>query len=324
MDAVMDRTVIAGFSNIGYRVRSRSWKASDLAPMDGQVVLVTGANSGLGFAAAEGFARLGATVWLAVRNAQRGEDARARIEASAARGPVQVGMCDLSRLESVREFAQRFGAEAGRLDILVHNAGVLTPQREVSADDIEMTLATNVVGPFLLTGLLLPLLAASAPSRVINVSSGGMYTQKLAADDLQFEHGNFDGTTAYARTRRAQVVLTQLWAQRLSGTGVVVHCMHPGWADTPGLRASLPRFYRATKFLLRTPAEGADTIVWLGAAPQAAARSGGFWHDRRERSTHMVPGTTESAADRDELWQQCLWLSGLDLSLVSPPAAGSA
>jgi NAD(P)-dependent dehydrogenase (short-subunit alcohol dehydrogenase family) len=323
MDSLMDRTVIAGFSNVGYRVRSHAWKASDLAPMDSQIVLVTGANSGLGFAAAEGFARLGATVWLAVRNAERGDDARARIEESTGSGAVHVGICDLSRLESVREFAARFSAEAGRLDVLVNNAGVLTEQREVSADGIEMTFATNVVGPFLLTGLLAPLLEASAPSRVINVSSGGMYTQKLAADDLQFERGTFDGTTAYARTKRAQVVLTELWAQRLQRVGVVVHSMHPGWADTPGLRASLPRFYRATQFLLRTPEQGADTIVWLGAAPEPAQRSGGFWHDRRERSTHMVPRTTESPADRDELWAQCVWLSGLDLGLVSPAASAS-
>ena len=170
----------------------------------------------------------------------------------------------------------------------------------------------------------MPLLEASAPARVINVSSGGMYTQKLAADDLQFERGTFDGTTAYARTKRAQVVLTELWAQRLQSAGVMVHSMHPGWADTPGLRASLPRFYRATQFLLRTPEQGADTIVWLGAAPEPAQRSGGFWHDRRERTTHMVPRTTESDADRNELWEQCMWLSGLDRSLVSPAASASA
>jgi dehydrogenase/reductase SDR family protein 12 len=320
MDTVLDRTVIAGFSKVGYRVRSRSWRASDPAPMDGKVALVTGANSGLGFAAAEGFARLGATVWLAVRNAQRGQDAAARIEESTGRGPVHVGVCDLSRLESVREFAARFSAQAGRLDVLVNNAGVLTEHREVSGDGIEMTLATNVIGPFLLTGLLAPLLEAHAPSRVINVSSGGMYTQKLAADDLQFAHGTFDGTTAYARTKRAQVILTELWAQRLSGTGVVVQSMHPGWADTPGLRASLPRFYRAAQFLLRTPDEGADTIVWLGAAPAAAGHTGGFWHDRRERTTHMMPGTTESDADREALWDQCVGLSGLDLSVVAPAA----
>ena len=320
----MDRTVLAGFSNLGYRVRSRGFKPTDLQSMEGKVVLVTGANSGLGFAAAEGFARLGATVWLAVRNPQRGQDARARIQESTRTGAVHMGICDLSRLDSVRDFAARLAAELPRLDVLVNNAGVLPEARELSDDGIELTLATNVVGPFLLTGLLMPLLRASAPGRVINVSSGGMYTQKLAAGDLQFERGSFDGTTAYARSKRAQVVLSELWAERVARSDVVVHAMHPGWADTPGLRESLPGFYRATRFLLRTPAEGADTIVWLGAAQEPAASSGGFWHDRRERPTHMLPGTTESAADRQRLWDECVRLSGFDPTMASTPLPAPA
>jgi NAD(P)-dependent dehydrogenase (short-subunit alcohol dehydrogenase family) len=106
------------------------------------------------------------------------------------------------------------------------------------------------------------------------------------------------------------VILTELWAQRLKGTGVVVHAMHPGWADTPGLESSLPRFHSAMGWLLRTPQEGADTIVWLGAAAEPARCSGGFWHDRRERPTHRVPWTSESAADRERLWAECTRLSG--------------
>jgi dehydrogenase/reductase SDR family member 12 len=233
LDDVLDRTVVAGFTNIGYRVRSRGWSASDLQPMPGQVVLVTGASSGLGMAAAEGFARLGATVWLVVRNRERGEQARARIAERSVNHDLHVGLCDLSDLGSVRQFAGRFRDKASRLDVLVNNAGVMTEAREVSADGIELTFATNVVGPFLLTNLLIPLLQESAPARIINVSSGGMYTQKLRVDDLQSEHGQFDGPKVYARTKRAEVILTELWAEQLAGTGVVAHAMHPGWADTP-------------------------------------------------------------------------------------------
>jgi NAD(P)-dependent dehydrogenase (short-subunit alcohol dehydrogenase family) len=120
----------------------------------------------------------------------------------------------------------------------------------------------------------------------------------------------FDGPTAYARTKRAQVILTELWAERLRGAGVVVHAMHPGWAATPGLKASLPRFYSMTKRLLRTPLQGADTIVWLGAAPEPARSSGGFWHDRRRRPTHRVPWTKETPEDRERLWAECERLSG--------------
>ena len=105
----------------------------------------------------------------------------------------------------------------------------------------------------------------------------------------QSERGQFDGPKVYARTKRAQVILTEIWAKRLAGTGVVVHAMHPGWSDTPGVRSSLPRFYKATRPLLRTPAQGADTIVWLGAAAEPGHSSGRFWHDRRQRPTHLLP-----------------------------------
>jgi len=307
LDTALDLSVVGGYTSIGYRIRSRGW--TPLPRMEGKVVVITGATSGLGLAAADGFARLGATVWLAVRNRERGENARAAILEHRGEADVRVELCDLSRLESVREFAERFAAEAPRLDVLVNNAGVLTQARELSADGIELTLATNVIGPFLLTQLLIPVLERSVPSRIVNVSSGGMYTQKLRIDDLQSEQEDFDGPTVYARTKRAEVVLTEMWAQRLAGTGVTVHAMHPGWADTAGVQSSLPRFYRVTRPLLRSPDQGADTIVWLGAAAEPAESSGGFWHDRRRRPTHLLPGTRETEAERRRLWAECVALS---------------
>ena len=307
LDTALDLSVVGGYTSVGYRIRSRAWTA--LPRMEGKVVLITGASSGLGLATADGYARLGATVWLAVRNRARGEAARASIVEHLGEADVHLGVCDLSRLDSVRQFAEGFTAEAPRLDVLVNNAGVLTQERELSADGIELTLATNVVGPFLLTQLLIPMLERSAPSRIVNVSSGGMYTQKLRADDLHSEREDFDGPTVYARTKRAEVVLTEMWAQRLAGTGVAVHAMHPGWADTPGVRSSLPRFYRATRPLLRSPDQGADTIVWLGSAAEPADTSGGFWHDRRRRPTHLLPGTRETEVERGRLWAECAALS---------------
>jgi dehydrogenase/reductase SDR family member 12 len=310
LDTLLDRTVVAGYTNVGYRIRSRGWSASDLPHMAGRVALITGASSGLGFGAAEGFARLGATVWLIVRSREHGDAARARIIELSGNHDVHVGFCDLSRLESVRQFAGQFEDQAQRLDVLVNNAGVMTEDRAVSPDGIELTLATNVIGPFLLTNLLIPLLRNSAPARIINVSSGGMYTQRIKVDDLQSERGRFDGPTAYARTKRAEVILTEIWAKQLTGTGVVVHSMHPGWSDTPGVRSSLPRFYRLWRPLLRTPAQGADTIVWLGAATEPVHSSGRFWHDRRQRPTHLLPRTGETQQEREQLWAQCVHLSG--------------
>ena len=125
LDSVLDRSVIGGYTNVGYRIRSRGWSASELPSLDGRVVMVTGATSGLGLAAAEGFARLGATVWLVVRSEERGEQARAAIAERSGNHDVHVGLCDLSDLQSVRQFAERFTAQAERLDVLVNNAGVL-------------------------------------------------------------------------------------------------------------------------------------------------------------------------------------------------------
>ena len=310
LDTILDRTVVAGYTSTGFRIRRGMWNASDLEPMDGKLVLVTGATSGLGLAAAEGFACLGASVRLLARNQERGERAREMLMARCGDSDVQVELCDVSDLESVRRFAERFSDQASRLDVLVNNAGALLGERTVSPDGVELTFATNVLGPFLLTNLLTPLLEKSAPARIVNVSSGGMYTQRVHVEDLQSTHDEFDGATAYARSKRAEVILTELWAQRLKGTGVVVHAMHPGWADTPGLQSSLPRFYGVTKRLLRTPQEGADSIVWLGAAPEPALSSGGFWHDRRARPTHRVPWTRETPEDRERLWAECERLSG--------------
>ena len=310
LDSVLDRTVIGGYTTVGYRIRSRGRSASELPSLTRRVVMVTGATSGLGLAAAEGFARLGATVWLVVRSRDRGEDARAGIAERSGNHDVHVGLCDLSDLQSVRQFAERFTAQADRLDVLVSDAGVLLPTRALSPDGIELTFATNVLGPFLLTNLLLPLLERSAPARIINVSSGGMYTQRIRADDLQSARGEFDGATAYARAKRAQVILTELWARRLEGSGVVVHAVHPGWADTPGVASSLPRFYRLTRPLLRTPEQSADTIVWLGAADEPGRCTGLFWHDRRPRPTHLLPWTRETRRNASSSGHRCAQLSG--------------
>ncbi len=309
VDTILDRSVVGGYTSAGYRVRNNTWQAGELQRLEGKVVVVSGATSGIGLAAAEGFARLGASVRLLVRSEERGARAGAAIIERTRNSDVRISVCDLSSLESVRECATRLAAQEP-IHALVNNAGVMTQERALSADGIELTLATNVVGPFLLTNLLLPLLRESAPARVINVSSGGMYTQRITVNDLQSEDGRFDGPKVYARTKRAQAILTEIWAQRLANTGVVVHAMHPGWVDTPGVQSSLPRFYKATRPLLRTPAQGADTIVWLGAAAEPGRSSGRFWHDRRSRPTHLLPGTRETLQEQERLWAECERLSG--------------
>ena len=310
LDTLIDRTVLPGYTRLGYRLRSHLWDDSDLRDMSGKTVMVTGATSGLGLAAARGFARLGADLVVLSRDEGRGERACAQIREASPKVQVERAGCDLGELRSVRSFAQRFTAGGRRLDVLVNNAGVLCQERTLSPDGIELTFATNVLGPFLLTNLLVPALERAGAGRIINVSSGGMYAQRLHVEDLQMLEENFDGTTAYARSKRAEVVLTEIWAERLAGRGITANSMHPGWADTPGLAHSLPGFYKLTRRALRSAEEGADTIIWLGCAPAAEIGSGGFWHDRRRRPTHRLPLTHEPEPDRVTLWQECERLSG--------------
>jgi NAD(P)-dependent dehydrogenase (short-subunit alcohol dehydrogenase family) len=311
LDTLLDRSVAPGYTRLGYAFRRGGWDQDDLdVSMAGKTVLVTGATAGLGLAAAEGFARLGARVYMLGRDTERGERARAEVARRTGKDEIEIALCDLSSLSSVRDFVDRFRAREPHLEVLVNNAGVLLSERRESIDGIEMTLATNVLGPFLLTNLLIPTLRASAPARIVNVSSGGMYSQRIDVEDLESTRIDYDGPRVYARTKRAQVILTEVWAERLRGTGVVVHCMHPGWADTPGVETSLPRFHRITKPFLRSPDEGADTIVWLGAAAEPGRSGGGFWHDRRQRPAHRVPWTKESPRERALLWERCSLLSG--------------
>jgi dehydrogenase/reductase SDR family member 12 len=328
LDTALDLTVVPGYTKIGYRAR-RALCRQEMPrdSMRGRRVLVTGATSGLGFATAQGLAGLGASVHILARDRERGERAAARI-AWETGGEVHVELADLADMTSIRSFAQRFCAERDRLHVLVNNAGVLAGERELSPEGHELTFATNVLGTFLLSNELLPLLCAGAPSRIVNVSSGGMYTRRLDVSDLESEHGDYDGPRVYAQSKRAQVILTELWARRLAQTGIVVHAMHPGWADTPGIASSLPRFHRALRPLLRSSVEGADTIVWLASSQEAGLGSGGFWHDRRMRATHRVPWTRETEADRRALWQACMRATGPNssqteaiLSRSSPRAA---
>jgi NAD(P)-dependent dehydrogenase (short-subunit alcohol dehydrogenase family) len=203
----------------------------------------------------------------------------------------------------VRACAERILGGGEPVHVLVHNAGVLPAERHETEEGLELTFATNVLGPHLLTRMLRKLLIESAPARVLYVSSGGMYARRLEVDDLQSREGEFDGRVAYARSKRAEVVLMERWAEELAGTGVVAHAMHPGWADTPGVETSIPAFRRVMRPLLRTPEQGADTIVWLAAAPEAAAVTGGFWCDRHTRTTHHpFTHTRETAAERERLW----------------------
>ncbi len=305
-DRVLDRTLLPGYSAIGYRLRRRTWDENDPAPgaLSGKRALVTGAGGGLGEAAALGLARLGARVHLVVRSPQRAAAAVIRITASLEREGITpdlvVDTCDLADLADVRRYAAVLLERAEPVDVLVHNAGVLPAERTESVDGHELTVATHVLGPVLLTELIRPVLRGHG-ARVIQVSSGGMYTQALPAADLEYRHGRYQGATAYARSKRMQVELAPLLQARWIQDDIAVHTMHPGWADTPGVASSLPLFRAVTRPVLRDAEGGADTIVWL-AATEPNPRGGQFWHDRAERPTHYREATRPSAAEVDSVW----------------------
>lgn len=298
---------LVDFTRLGYTWRARRWPPLEVS-LAGRVAVVTGATSGLGRETALQLAHLGARVIVVGRDPQKTAATQQAISEATHNPQVVAQVCDLSVLASVQALAARLLKAEAELHILVNNAGTLENTYQRTTEGLECSLATNLLAPFLLTQALMPRLQACAPARVVNVASGGMYTQRLAVDALFSPGEPFDGVTAYARQKRALVVLSEMWAQQLAGSGVVVNSMHPGWAATPGVMRALPGFYRLTRPLLRDAQAGADTIVWLAAAPEAGAHNGAFCLDRIPRETDLLPGTWEVPGERERLWRGLLGL----------------
>lgn len=299
VDQALDRTVVAGYTWPGYRLR-RHWWPADPAPdaLEGRTVLVTGGTSGIGLTMAADLAQLGAQVHVLGHSERRGAEALDTLRRQVPQGRFDYEYADLQSLAAVRDFCTGFAERVGELHALVHNAGLMSPEREETVDGHERSFAVHVVAPHLMNHLLAPRLAAT--SRIVIMSSGGMYAQRLT-DDYEYHDDGYSAVGAYARTKRMQVVLAQEWAQRLAERGVAVHGMHPGWVDTPGVRTHLPKFRALTRPLLRSPEQGADTAVWLVATPRVDPWTGGFWQDRAPRPVHYRRGTVESAEDRADL-----------------------
>lgn len=308
VDRALEAPIAPSFTRVGYDVRRHTEQWRDLSSYDlrGRTILITGATSGLGAAAARQLASMGATLVLLGRDEERTSAAAATLSAEAS-APVDHVVCDMGDLAAVRSAASDIRASHPEVDTVIHNAGALAAQRTLAPDGTEQTVASQVLGPFLLTTLLLDLLRTNAPARVLTMSSGGMYAAELTTTDLQMPPHAYDGTRQYALAKRAQVTLTEMWAQRHSDQGVFFHSLHPGWADTPGVRESLPTFRRLTGPLLRDPDQGADTLVWLTADQSALQVNGLFWHDRRPRPTHRMARTrrSDTPARRQQLWD---WL----------------
>lgn len=305
-DALMEAVIIPSWSGLGYSARRHleGWDDQVPARMDGRVVVLTGFTSGIGLAAATRFGELGATLHLVGRDPSR---TSSTAEVLSHQGfDVHTSIADMGDLDAVRSIAAEIASAHAHLDALIHNAGALSAEYAVSPQGFEMTVASQVLGPFLLTSLLLPLLeAGESRGRVITVASGGMYPEKLDVEKLLAGPDSYDGVRAYARAKRAQVELNVEWARRC-GSKVIFQAMHPGWVDTPGVVKSLPRFHSITKPVLRSAEAGADTIVWLADVDENdLGANGGFWLDRHRRSITKIPGTGALQSERNRIWQWC-------------------
>jgi NAD(P)-dependent dehydrogenase (short-subunit alcohol dehydrogenase family) len=310
IDGILDASIIGGFSRIGYAVRSRTrnWKELESSAFAGRTIVVTGATSGLGMATATILRSLDANVVLIGRQPSKLDDVVGRIQEVAANGTLKAVICDLSDLESVRTASTNIAA-LGSIDVLIHNAGSLSKARHISPQGFESTIATHVLGPFLMTTLL----ADRVTDSVMTVSSGGMYAAPLpdfaSGRSLEMPESAYDGTRQYAIAKRAQVTLNEMWATGRADPHF--YAMHPGWADTPGVQESLPTFRTLTKPLLRTSAQGADSILWLASlspGDPSAPATGSFICDRQVRSIHKIGSTrkADTTSNRAALWDWCV------------------
>ncbi|XP_024030895.1 dehydrogenase/reductase SDR family member 12 isoform X1 [Morus notabilis] len=301
------------FTKSGFIEHSKKFNAEDMqARIDGKNCIVTGANSGIGYATAQGLASRGATVYMVCRNKERGEAALSKIQSATGNQNVHLEVCDLSSVADIKALASRFSSKDEPLHVLVNNAGLLESNRVTTSEGFEFNFAVNVLGTYSMTESLLPLLEKAAPdARVVTVSSGGMYTAPLTKD-LQFSDGNFNGLEQYARNKRVQVALTEKWAEMYKNKGIGFYAMHPGWAETPGVNRSLPDFSKSLSGKLRSMEQGADTVIWLALQPKEKLVSGAFYFDRAEVPKHlMLAGTSGSHALIDSIVDNLRSLSAI-------------
>ena len=255
-----------------------------MGDLSGKTILVTGASSGIGLEACVTLARRGAELLMVARDRGRGEAAVADVKArSGSAAPVSLLLCDFGSQSSIRALAAEVRGRLSRLDVLINNAGSVSPKRQLTVDGLEQTFAVNHLGYFLLTTLVLDLVEAAAPARIVNVASVGHRHGTLDFDDLQYERGYFI-MKAYARSKLANVLFTRELARRLEGKRVTVNCLHPGavstniWSHGPGFARPLVAL---AKLFMVTPSVGGERIAYLAASPEVEGQTGGYYVKNR-------------------------------------------
>lgn len=271
--------------------------------MRGTIALVTGANSGMGLATTVELARKGAKVIMVCRNRQRGEEALAAAKQKSRSEDIELMLCDLVSLESIRSFAEEFTVKYPMLDILINNAGVVTIKRQLTKDGFEMDLGVNHLGHFLLTNLLLKSLQAAEQGRIIVVASGAYKIGALHYEDPTLAR-RFNPAKAYARSKLANILFTRELALRLHGTRVTVNCLHPGAVGTnigvnreTGFGKSV---LKLLSYFFLTPEQGADTAIYLATDPDLGEVTGQYYYRRKIK---QLSPRAQNTIEAERLWQ---------------------
>jgi len=279
--------------------------------MKDKVVIVTGSNSGIGKETALALAEMGATVVSVVRNKELGEQACEFIVTETGNESVDMMLCDLSSMSTIREFAEEFKSKYDRLDVLINNAGAVFNKREVTPEGFERTLAVNYLAPFLLTHELLPLLKNSSPSRVINLSSGLASRAEFDLDDLQSESG-YKSRKVYSKAKILVEMFTYELARRLEDTGVSVNAVLPGFVATnlgrsSGGLSSRIMFGMMKPFQL-SPKEGAETSIYVASSPEVDGLTGKCFRKCEVTTTSEISYDVEK---QKQLWEKTVEILGL-------------
>jgi NAD(P)-dependent dehydrogenase (short-subunit alcohol dehydrogenase family) len=284
------------------------WEAFVETSLKGKTVLVSGATSGIGLVTARELARMGAQVTILSRNAGKCAAVAASIQAGTG-NPVEFIAADLSTLAGIMQAAALFKQRHTRLHVLVNNAGAMFARRQLTADGYEMTLALNHLNYFLLTILLLDILKASAPARIVNVASGSHLGASLDLDDLQSER-HYRGMRAYGQSKLANVLFTYELARRLEGSGVTANVLHPGFIST-GIGRNNGFFYslgmRIVGLFIHKPGQGAQTSIYLASSPEVEGVTGKYFVDCRPVESSPLSHDPDLAK---RLWQVSLELTG--------------
>ncbi len=298
LDKIFDLSVIFSFDSYGFRRHQKYFDNEDLSKsISDKICIVTGANNGIGFYMAEKLASSGAKVFMICRNKTKGEIALNRLKSKGF--DVVLKIVDISDSKSIGNFISNFSEK--KVDILIHNAGLIPHERFLTKDGLELAFATHIIGPHLITKLLTPKLKGS---RIIWVTSGGMYLTKFSFTKSMSKFGKYSGLSSYAQTKRGQVILSEMWSEKLKKDNVLVSSMHPGWVKTPGIKESLPLFSKFLSGRLRSLSEGADTIHWLAVSNNKEINGGELWFDRKKRNKYLWL-TKERREERDALWNFC-------------------